>query len=404
MNAAIIYNSLLLILLMDRVVSFAIQGTKFGTRRAISTTKTSFAIQGTKFDTRRAISRRISTTTTLTMTNHKNGVIMVLSPAKTMDLRPLDQREDDYTQDGVDATTIANISKQYADTCCDMNKTKSISKEMKKKSGSQLKTLLGISDSLSKVSLGYWKDFNTDRDDNDIKPAAFTFSGPAYKGLDPSTCSKTTLSHMASHLFILDPVYGILPSLRTMQPYRLEMGIKLFGKDKLSTYWKDSVTTFLGKELKKNVPKSKKEDGPILVNLASDEYSSSIDPASLPKGSIFLNCVFKHKGRVLSVHAKRARGLMARYLSENEAKNLDDVSKFNLEGYSATSCWEPLDSGKKTGNDDILYEDTDLVGDEVRIVKMVFDRDEAPPKPTASKKRAAAGGEAKKPSKKKTKK
>jgi len=320
-----------------------------------------------------------------------------------MDLRPLDQREDDYTQDGVDATTIANISKQYADTCCDMNKTKSISKEMKKKSGSQLKTLLGISDSLSKVSLGYWKDFNTVKDDNDIKPAAFTFSGPAFKGLDPATCTKSTLSHMASHLFILDPVYGVLPSLQSMKPYRLEMGIKLFDKEKLSTYWKDSVTTFLGKELKKNVSKSKKEDGPILVNLASDEYSSSIDPASLPKGSIFLNCIFKHKGRVLSVHAKRARGLMARFLSENDATSLDDVSKFNLEGYSAISCWEPLE-GEETGNDDILYEDTDLVGDEVRIVKMVFDRDEAPPKPTASKKRAAAGGEAKKPSKKKTKK
>ena len=94
---------------------------------------------------------------------------------------------------------------------------------------------------------------------------------------------------------------------------------------------------------------------------------------------------------------------MARYLSENEATTLEDVSKFNLEGYSATSCWEPLE-GKKTGdNDDVLYEDTDLVGDEVRIVKMEFDRDGAPPKPTASKKRSAAG-DTKKPSKKKTKK
>ena len=153
MKATVVYNSLLLILLMNRAVPFAIQGTKFGTR-AISTTKTSFAIQGTKFDTRRAISRRISTTSLTMASKHKNGVIMVLSPAKTMDLRPLDQRASDYTQDDVDESTITNISKQYVDTCCDMNKTKSISKEMKKKSGSQLKTLLGISDSLSKVSLG----------------------------------------------------------------------------------------------------------------------------------------------------------------------------------------------------------------------------------------------------------
>lgn len=384
---------------MNRVVSFATrQNTKLFGSPSIEKRFTYLAASITS-DT---------TTSIMSSSKSKRGIIMVLSPAKTLDLSPLSERK--LSVDPISVSYGISQSKNDGTykpgELCNEERTKSICKVMKKKTGSQLKSLLGLSDALSKTALGYWTDFNADEytkqsselNDN-FKPAIYTFSGPAFKGLDPQTCTSSTLSYMASHLFILDPVYGVLQSLQSIQPYRLEMGVKLIGDEKLSNYWKDSVTTYLGKELVKNTPAGKEDkgrsniDGPILANLASDEYSSSIDPALLPPNSIFLNVVFRHKGRVLAVHAKRARGLMARYISENECSTLDDVSKFDWENYAS---------------DGEIYEVEKVVGDNVQIMKMIFNRDDAPPKAAAAaastKKRAASGDKKKPAASKKTKK
>ncbi len=231
---------------------------------------------------------------------------------------------------------------------------------------------------------------------------------------------------MASNLFVLDPVYGVLRALDGIQPYRLEMGCRgLFHssgnstankndrKESLSSYWKESVTSFLASELQLStshmsdeaISYNSKEKGDqieektaenegnklndndddqkILVNLASEEYSSSINPSSLPSKTIFLNVIFRHKGRVISVHSKRARGLMARYLSEKSAATLKDVSEFDLEGYA---CVRFNSSVKKEnerkdanpGMDGQFWETVDVVGDDVKIVQMIFDRDDIP--------------------------
>ncbi|KAL7447783.1 hypothetical protein ACHAWC_000106, partial [Mediolabrus comicus] len=180
---------------------------------------------------------------------------------------------------------------------------------------------------------------------------------------------------MSNNLYILDPVYGVLRSLDPMQPYRLEMGVKGIvanddcnkqgKKETLASYWKDSVTSYLGKELNNN---NKSSSAPsILANLASDEYSSSIDISSLPPNTIYLNIIFRHQGRVLSVHAKKARGLMARYLSQTNAQTLEDVANFNLENYNCI----PNEKDEK-------WTVIDIVGHNVQIMKMIFDRNEAP--------------------------
>ena len=210
---------------------------------------------------------------------------------------------------------------------------------------------------------------------------------------------------MSRNLFILDPVYGVLRSLDTMQPYRLEMGVKGIvsndtnnshnkgKKETLASYWKESVTSYLGNELNNKMKSSSSSSSSlsILANLASDEYSSSIDIASLPTNTIYLNVIFRHGGRVIAVHAKRARGLMAKYLAQTNAQTLDDVANFNLENYS---CIE-ID-----GEDKSKWEVTDVVGDNVQIVKMVFDRSEAPPK-AGGKRTAASTKQGGKKSKKK---
>ena len=206
----------------------------------------------------------------------------------------------------------------------------------------------------------------------------FTFSGPAYhQGIIPQNCNLNTLTYLAKNLYILDPVYGVLRGMDKMQPYRLEMGCKgIVGvegtttKGTLATYWKDSITSCIGSQLLSITTSA--NNRPILVNLASEEYSSAVDIASLPRNTTFLNVVFRHKGRVVAVHAKRARGLMARYIAERGASSLLDISKFNLEGYGCICVGES--SGEKSGR----WETKDVVGENVQIVNMMFDRDDVP--------------------------
>lgn len=326
---------------------------------------------------------------------------MVISPAKTLDLKNLKERDEME----VDYDTIATLSAEAsAHTLCDQDKTRTIVNIMKKKSEAELKTLLSISPSLAKTAHEYWSNFSLDDSDEKDHFAIFTFNGPAYQGISANTCNKSTLTYMSNNLYILDPVYGVLRSLDSMQPYRLEMGVKGLlvanddnsnkqgKKDTLACYWKDSVTSYLGKELKNN-NKSTSSALSILANLASDEYSSSIDISSLPPNTIYLNIVFRHQGRVLSVHAKKARGLMARYLSQTNAQTLEDVANFNLENYNCV----PMNKDEK-------WEVVDVVGDNVQIMKMIFDRSEAPPKNKATGKRSTAAAESSKQGSKKTKK
>lgn len=96
---------------------------------------------------------------------------------------------------------------------------------------------------------------------------------------------------------------------------------------KLAAYWQQSVTKRLAEELKNHKDL-------LLLNLASDEYSAAVDSESLPEGTQFIKVVFRQEGRVIAVHAKRARGLMARHVAETKAESLEDVKSFNMEGYA----------------------------------------------------------------------
>jgi len=141
---------------------------------------------------------------------------------------------------------------------------------------------------------------------------------------------------MQNNLRIIDPLYGILRPLDRMQPYRLEMATRnVFGKDdttKLNDLWKESVTQQLARELALR-PRS---DQQILLNLASDEYAAAVDATMLQEAapnSKYVKVVFRDQGRVVAVHAKRARGLMVRFVAETQAKTLEDVQDFDAEGY-----------------------------------------------------------------------
>jgi cytoplasmic iron level regulating protein YaaA (DUF328/UPF0246 family) len=245
------------------------------------------------------------------------GIMMILSPAKTLDL-------------SVWQPIGSSLVPTVAD--CSPSQTLEVAKAMKARKESELGKLLGISATLAKTTSEYWKQFSEVEDDRDVderKPCIYSFSGAAYQGLQASECDESAMSYLQENLRIVDPLYGVLRPLDRMQPYRLEMATRNLFTDKkikLANYWKDAVTQRLGQELEARPE-------PVLLNLASDEYSAAVDPEALPEGTKYIKVVFWEEGRVVSVHAKRARGLMARFLAENKSSDLKDVQKFAEEGY-----------------------------------------------------------------------
>jgi cytoplasmic iron level regulating protein YaaA (DUF328/UPF0246 family) len=130
---------------------------------------------------------------------------------------------------------------------------------------------------------------------------------------------------MQKCLRIVDPVYGLLRPLDRIQPYRLEMATRgVFKDDKtiqLAYFWTISVTDSLSEELEAF-------SDPLLLNLASDKYSAALDESRLPNSARYIKVIFGENGRVVSVHTKRARGLMVRYIAESQGTSIDDIKEF----------------------------------------------------------------------------
>jgi uncharacterized protein len=264
-------------------------------------------------------------TTFVAMAKKKNGIMMILSPAKTLDLSPLDP------------VLLGDLAPTEPD--CNPAGSRQVAHAMKSRSEGELQSLLGLSKNLAKTAAGYWNDFSVDNpgsmcrmDDDDcrVKPCIFAFSGAAYQGLRIKECDAKALAYMQDFLRIIDPTYGLLRPLDVIQPYRLEMAARGVLDDKnakLSAFWSDSVTKRLSEELKCFAD-------PILVNVASDEYIAAVDIPCLPENVRYIKVVFWENGKVVSVHAKRARGLMVRYMAQGRACSVNDVKNFAEEGYT----------------------------------------------------------------------
>lgn len=249
----------------------------------------------------------------------EEGVMMILSPAKTLDLTPF-------------SSPVGSESFPRSSTpSCDAEKTRVVASAMKARSRTELEKLLAISANLATKSKEYWDDFDTPGSIK--KPAIYAFSGAAYQGLDVSTCSVSAVRYLQQNLRIIDPLYGALRPLDLIQPYRLEMASRkvldataMSGSKDLAKYWKPAVTSSISEDLRKRKDK-------ILINVASDEYSSAVDASSLPDGSRYIKIVFQQEGRVISVHAKKARGFMVRYIAENNIQDVEGIRHFDTEGY-----------------------------------------------------------------------
>ena len=164
------------------------------------------------------------------------------------------------------------------------------------------------------------------------RQAVFVYNGIAYQGLDAATLTREDLSYAQDHLALFSGMYGLLRPLDLISPYRLELQTGLANKrgKNLYDYWSDALTKHLSKMILEN--------GNIWINLSSNEYTKVIDCKQLPKGTQIITPIFKEaRGngyKQIVVYAKKARGMMARFIVQNRIENTEYLKAFDTEGYS----------------------------------------------------------------------
>ena len=238
-------------------------------------------------------------------------MIILLSPAKTLDFTP--------TERELEAT------KPVLHT-----EAKKLAAEVQGLSAKELGKLMSISEKLSTATHEYFADWKTNWNVKGAKQAALAFKGDVYQGLNAETLTDKQLEKAQQQLRLLSGLYGVLKPLDLIQAYRLEMGTKLKnerGAD-LYAWWGDRVT----KKLKADLVEGNDN---TIVNLASNEYWSVVDPSKLDAEVI--TPVFKDfkngKYKMISFFAKRARGMMARHLIRSRAVGVNAIQSFNASGY-----------------------------------------------------------------------
>jgi hypothetical protein len=248
-------------------------------------------------------------------------MLIVLSPAKSLDYK---------TPYKVKTATLPEFVTESAKLIA----------ELKKLSPQEIADLMGLSDQLAALNVGRYRDWSKKFTEENSKPAIYAFNGDVYDGFDVQTLNAKSLDFAQNHLRILSGLYGALRPLDLMQPYRLEMGTafkNIRGKD-LYAFWGERVTDSLKRLLEK-------EKKPLLLNLASEEYFKVLQAKSL--GCPVISPVFQDgkdgKYKIISFYAKRARGLMARYVVENRITDPEDLKGFNLDGYKYVASESKLD-------------------------------------------------------------
>ena len=204
-------------------------------------------------------------------------------------------------------------------------------KELQQKNPDDLSSLMGLSEKLSLLNFDRNMNWRRPTKPSDsARQAIFAFKGDVYQGLDASSLSKSEIKYANKNLCILSGLYGLLKPLDLMYPYRLEMGTKMKNKrgNNLYEFWGSKVTDLVNDLAMDNRSKA-------IVNLASVEYFSVLktDQINLP----IINPVFKDykngQYKIVSFFAKKARGLMSRFIIQNKIKKSEDLMDFNLDGY-----------------------------------------------------------------------
>ena len=238
-------------------------------------------------------------------------MLILISPAKTLDYQS-ELATTRFTQ-----PELLDYSQQLIDVARQLT-------------APQIKALMGISDKLADLNATRFHDWQPDFTPDNARQAILAFKGDVYTGLQAETFSEADFEFAQQHLRMLSGLYGVLRPLDLMQPYRLEMGIRLEnskGKD-LYQFWGETITHTLNDAIAA-------QGDDIVVNLASDEYFKAVKPQKL--NAQIIKPVFldekNGKFKVISFYAKKARGLMSRFIIENRLTKPEQLTAFNSEGY-----------------------------------------------------------------------
>ncbi|UJP04912.1 MAG: peroxide stress protein YaaA [Nitrosomonas sp.] len=238
-------------------------------------------------------------------------MIIVISPAKTLDFETPSQSQT-YTQpDFLDDAAI-------------------LVDALRKLEPDQIGAMMSISPKLALLNSNRYFAWQRPFAPDNAKQAIFAFQGDVYVGLNAATMTAAELAFAQNHLRILSGLYGMLRPLDLIQPYRLEMGTQ-FGNPRgnnLYQFWHDKITQALNHELEK-------QPNAVLINLASHEYFQSIQTDQL-KARI-ITPVFKDEKngvyKIISFFAKKARGMMSRYIIHRQLSDPEAIKDFNAAGY-----------------------------------------------------------------------
>lgn len=248
-------------------------------------------------------------------------MIITLSPAKILDFE---------SGIPISATSEPLFQKEATE----------LNERMKKLTIDEIIKLMKVNPSLGQNTYEYIHGY--DMPQTPQRQSIFVYNGIAFQGLDAATLSEDDLAFGQQHLIILSGLYGMLRPLDLVRPYRLEMQTKLKNNkgNNLYDYWREKLSLQMANMLK--------QGDNIWVNLASNEYSKVIDRKLLPEGYQIITPVFKEaSGNVykqVTVHAKKARGMMTRFIIQNKIENPEYLKAFDTEGYAYS---EQLSQGEE---------------------------------------------------------
>lgn len=233
----------------------------------------------------------------------------------------------------------SGITSQYSFS----DKTNILVKLMKSKSIAEISALMDLSQELATLNFERYQEFSLDGHSPHTYPALFLFQGDVYQGLQAKSWDQNTVTYSQSHLRILSGLYGLLKPLDSIQPYRLEMGVRLenpCGKN-LYDFWQETITHELNQQLEA-------QKNPLLINLASTEYFKAVAEKKLKHPIVTINFYERKDGQVkmVGIYAKKARGVMAKFIMQNQVDEVEALKQFQELGYEfhpATSSDTHLD-------------------------------------------------------------
>ena len=245
---------------------------------------------------------------------------ILLSPAKSLDFK-------------------SDLPTNKTSSICFEKEAQHLNSILKSKNPKELSDLMSISSKIADLNYERNHSWSLPFTNTNARQAVYAFSGDVYRGLDAYSIDDTRINFLQNSVRIISGLYGLIKPLDLIQPYRLEMGTKLsFNNIKnLYDYWREKITNQLNSELSENEP---------VLNLASNEYYKAIDSKVLKSDVYSANFKQFKDGnyKTIAIFSKKARGMMTRFIVDNDITNISDIKSFDYDGYM---FHEELSTGKE---------------------------------------------------------